>query len=82
MFEFQSKLREGGPQATIVDLAEVPYVDSAGIGVLVNAYVSCANAKKRFMLAGVSERVKAVLKITRVDQLFTFYPTLADAQAQ
>jgi anti-sigma B factor antagonist len=81
MFEFQKRLREEKSPGLIIDLSDVPYIDSAGIGVLVNAMVSCKNHERTLVLAGVTERVMTVLRITRVDALFHFADSKADAQA-
>ena len=35
MFDFQQRLREEKSRGLIIDLSEVPYIDSAGIGVLI-----------------------------------------------
>jgi len=65
----------------VLDLSSVPYVDSAGIGVLVNGLVSCKNNGRTLVLAGVAERVMTVLKVTKVDQLFQFAASSEEAQA-
>src|SRR5262245_5659442 len=76
IFTFQKKVREGGPADTVVDVSQVEYIDSAGIGCLVNTFVSCQNSKKNFVLVGPNDRVLTVLKVTRVDQLFPISATL------
>ena len=81
MFEFQDRLRAEKSHGLILDLSDVPYIDSAGIGVLVNAMVSCNKNDRTLVLSGVTERVMTVLRITRVDQLFHFAESTADAEA-
>ena len=81
LFDFQNLLREQKSHGVIIDLSDVPYIDSAGIGVLVNGMVSCKNNGRTLVLTGVAERVMSVLKITRVDQLFHFANSKADAAA-
>jgi Anti-anti-sigma regulatory factor (antagonist of anti-sigma factor) len=39
IFQFQQDLAVSPPELTVFDLSEVPYMDSAGIGVLVSYYV-------------------------------------------
>jgi ABC-type transporter Mla MlaB component len=34
VFEFQSSVRENGPPITVIDLTDVPYMDSAAMGSL------------------------------------------------
>jgi anti-sigma B factor antagonist len=81
LFEFQNRLREEKSRGLIIDLSDVPYIDSAGIGVLVNGMVSCKNHDRTLVLSGVVERVMTVLRITKVDTLFHFAASNADAEA-
>lgn len=80
LFQFQSSLRAKTTPALIVDFTEVPYVDSAGIGALVGAYVS-HNKDGRFLgLVGVNQRVRHALEVTRVLQFFRFFDTQEEAE--
>jgi len=65
----------------IIDLSEVPLVDSVAIGALVRAYVHCQKTKRRLAFAGMNPRVKSVLKLTGVDPLFDSYETIAEAES-
>ena len=80
MFDLQSQLRDVSSTTTIVDLSGVPYVDSAGLGVLVNSHVSHQKNGRRLILAGVPERVMSLLKMCRVDLLFEMLPDLDAAR--
>jgi len=77
IFQLQQIVRADTTPSLILDLTHVTYCDSAGIGALVNAHVSHTKNGRELALKGVNARVMEVLKITRVDQLFTFIP--ADA---
>ena len=81
-FSFQSMVRNDQSPLLIVDLADVPYIDSAGIGCLVGAHVSRENSGRKLVIAGVSERLLNSLKATKVNQLFTFAATAEDARAK
>ena len=81
LFDFQNRLRAEKSRGLVIDLTDVPYIDSAGIGVLVNCMVSCKNHERTLVLTGVTERVMTVFRITRVDQLFHFADSKADAEA-
>jgi len=80
MFEFQSTVRADQSQLLIIDFTNVPYADSAGIGALVGAYVTRQNSNRRLSLVGVSKRVRDALKVTRVEQFFTFFESVAAAE--
>lgn len=57
-------------RAVVVDLAEVSYMDSSGIASLVEAYQQASAAMQDFSLARVGERVRKVLQLARLDQVF------------
>jgi len=76
LFDFQSRVRADTSQTLIIDFGKVPYVDSAGIGALVGAYVTHQKDGRSLLLVGVSERIHSALKITRVEQFFRFYDSL------
>ena len=79
--EFMQAVRAEKSPTLIVDLSEVPYVDSAGIGGLINVHMSRLNSGRRFILTGITERVRALFKKGKVEQILTMYPTLRAAQA-
>lgn len=79
VFQFQDALRNDDSSVTILDLSGVPYMDSAGMGSIINFYVSCQKNGRRLIVAGVSDRILELFKLTRVDSLLTIVPTLADA---
>jgi anti-anti-sigma factor len=81
MFPLREALRAGEETGTILDFTNVPFMDSAGLGLLVQAQVSNQKAGRKFALAGMNERVRAVLTVTHVDGLLTSYATPAEAEA-
>jgi len=77
---FQNAIRrEENVPMDIVDLSDVPYIDSSGLGSLVSAYVTRHKATRRIALSGVNERVLKLFETTRVEPLFLIFPTLDDA---
>jgi anti-sigma B factor antagonist len=79
-FEFQSTVRADTSHRLILDLSQVPYIDSAGIGALVGAYVSHQKEGRSLALVGVTKRVRDAMHVTRVEQFFKFYNTQVDAE--
>lgn len=79
-FEFQSLIRGNTSRHLILDLTQVPYIDSAGIGALVGAYVNHQKDGRTLALVGVTPRVRDALKVTRVEQFFQFYETQGAAE--
>jgi anti-anti-sigma factor len=83
LFDLQSKLRVGEPPPlTILDLTGVPYMDSAGMGAVINHYVRCQGKGKRLIAVGVSPRVLELFKITRVDAVIPMVATVEEAEAK
>ena len=80
MFTFQGELRALQSPATIFDLSESEYMDSAGLGVLVNFYVSAEKNGQKMALAGVNQRIEALLDMTHVKELLRVYPTVDAAE--
>jgi anti-sigma B factor antagonist len=77
---FQNAIRrEENVPTVILDLSDVPYMDSAGLGSLVSAYVTRQKATRRIALSGVNERVLKLFETTKVEPLFLIFPTLDDA---
>jgi anti-sigma B factor antagonist len=63
------------------DLSGVTYVDSSGIGALMNAYTSRTNRGKKMAIAGAQERVQRLMKLTMVDKVLKLYPDKGAAEA-
>ena len=80
MFEFQSFLRNDPPQALILDLSAVPYMDSAGMGAIINYFVSSQRHGRKLVVAGVNGRVMELFRMTRVDGLLTMKESVAEAE--
>ena len=81
-FPLQSMVRADTSDLLILDLADMPYIDSAGIGCLVGAHVSRENSGRKMVLVGANDRLLTSLKVTKVDNLFSFAPTVEQARAQ
>ena len=80
-FPLQAMVRSDTSKLLIVDVSDMPYVDSAGIGCLVGAHVSRENSGRRLVIVGANDRLLTALKVTKVDHLFTFAPTVEQARA-
>jgi anti-anti-sigma factor len=76
---FERAVRNESAGTMILDLANVPYIDSAGLGSLVSANVSHQKTGRCLVLTAVTPRVAKVLEITRVKELFMTFPTTWEA---
>ena len=68
-----------GRKRLVLDLAEVSYIDSAGLGTLVAAYTSTRNEGGDIRLASVTKRFDELLNITKLVTIFSVYDTVDDA---
>jgi anti-sigma B factor antagonist len=80
MYDFQARVRADTSRALIIDFSAVPYADSAGIGALVGAYVNRQKDGRALALVGINDRVRAVLKVTHVEQFFRFFDSVPAAE--
>ena len=82
LFELQSDLRSGElPRVSILDLSGVPYMDSAGMGLIINHYVHCQNHGSKMVAVGVSPRVHELFRMTKVDSLILQAESIEAAEA-
>ncbi len=55
-----------GDRKILVDLAEVPWMNSAGLGILLSAYARMKDLGGRVRFCGVGERVLGILRTTKL----------------
>ena len=78
-FPLQTLVRSDGSGVLVIDVSDMPYIDSAGIGCLVGAHISRENSGRKLILVGVNDRLLTSLKVTKVEQLFSIAPTVEQA---
>jgi anti-anti-sigma factor len=81
-FPLQTMVRTDPANLLILDVADMPYIDSADIGCLVGAHVSRESSGRKLVIVGAHERLLTSLKVTKVDQLFSFASSVEQARAQ
>ena len=82
ILSFQSTPSDEPPALNILDLTDVPYMDSAGLGRIVRHYVHCRGKGVRMIVAGASPRVLELFKITKVDSAIAITATVEEADIQ
>lgn len=79
--EFKDAMRvetDSGPDLVVLDLSHVDFIDSSGLGAIVAAMKNMGNARQ-LVLAGLTPNVERVFKLTRMDSVFSVFPTLQGA---
>jgi anti-sigma B factor antagonist len=78
LFDLQTALREPDLKSVIIDFSGVPYIDSAGLGVVLSHWAHTQRHGAKFAVVAMPERVRVLLEMTKVDTLLPIFPT-ADA---
>ena len=68
-----------GKRKILLNLADVDYIDSSGIGELVGAYTSVRSAQGELKLVYLTKRVHDIIQITRLFTVFDVQPDEAAA---
>jgi anti-sigma B factor antagonist len=63
----------------VLDLADVPYIDSSGLGELIRCYTTMRKATGTLKLANVTERIVDLLTITKLITVFEYFKSVDDA---
>ena len=84
--EGSSSLREriksllvDGKRKIVLNMANVTYIDSAGLGILVAAHVSAKKEGTPLHLSDLGNKLHEVLQLTRLLTIFSVYGTEAEA---
>jgi anti-sigma B factor antagonist len=68
-----------GNKKILLNLGEVSYIDSSGIGEMVSGFTTVTNNGGQLKLVGLSKRVKDLLQITKLYTVFEAYDDEAEA---
>ncbi|HEX2805487.1 MAG TPA: STAS domain-containing protein [Kineosporiaceae bacterium] len=69
----------GGEHDIVVDLSEVSFLDSSGLGVLVMVHKRIRTAGGALRLAGCQPEVVSIFHVTALDRVMEMYSTVEDA---
>lgn len=74
-----NRLFEGGSIHLVIDLKEVRFIDSSGLGVLVSGFKNASTRQGSIKLSALQTQVKSMFELTRLHRVFDIYPTASDA---
>ena len=80
VFSFQTATRAETAPILILDFSGVSYVDSAGLGALVGAYVAAQRTQRKLAVTGMNTQVKALVDMTHVGTLIKSYGSVQEAE--
>ncbi len=72
------KILETNPNV-VLNMHDISYIDSGGLGTLVGLYTSAKNAKGNIKLASLNHRVLDLLQVTKLLTVFETFPNDVDA---
>jgi anti-sigma B factor antagonist len=76
--EAMRRTTEGGTNDVILDLRQVKFIDSSGLGAIV-ATMKFLAPERALILAGLTTAVDKVFQLTRMDSVFSVFSTLDQA---
>jgi len=70
---------EKNKKKIVIDLSNLQFISSWGIGILIHGYTTVNNKEGNFFLAAVPDIVNNSLKKTKLDTVFTKFATIDEA---
>jgi anti-sigma B factor antagonist len=64
------EIRENRPPRLVLNLSEVPYIDSSGVASLVEGLKASRDFGSRFILFGLSTSTREILQLSRLMKVF------------
>jgi anti-sigma B factor antagonist len=77
--ELMHKLIDEGKKNIIVDLADVKFMNSSGLGMLIGGLTTMKKAGGHLKLSRVTDKIESLLIITKLITIFEFYESLDEA---
>ncbi len=74
-----NRLFESGTKNLLVDLKEVRFVDSSGLGVLVSGFKNASTRQGSIKLSSLQTQVKSMFELTRLHRVFDIFQTVDEA---
>ncbi len=77
--DLKKHFEKNASKKVVVDLEKVTYIDSSGLATLVEMLKKTRSQSGALGLSGMSEKVKSLFEITKLDKLFSILPTQEEA---
>ncbi len=74
--ELVHKLLDEGKKNIVVDLSDVKFMNSSGIGMLITAYTTMKNGGGQLKLANATDKINSLLVITKLITIFDHYESV------
>jgi anti-sigma B factor antagonist len=80
--EFLRTMRSQASPSLVVDMSSVSFLDSAGVGALVQLFVHRRNQGQKFALAGLTPQGTAIMQVSGLVKLLPMFASVAEAAQQ
>lgn len=77
--EVLHKYIDEGKKNIVVDLSDVKFMNSSGLGMLIGGLTTIKKADGNLKLARVTEKIESLLIITKLITIFEFFETVEEA---
>lgn len=74
-----NRLFESGSKNLIIDLNDVHFIDSSGLGALVSGFKNASTHQGSIKLSALQAQVKSMFELTRLQRVFEIYQTVDEA---
>lgn len=70
---------EQGRRHVVIDLSQVDWMNSTGLGILISSYTTLRNHQGELKLANVTDKIQSLLTITKLVTVFDAYDSVDEA---
>jgi anti-sigma B factor antagonist len=77
--ELLHKFIDEGKKNIVVDLADVKFMNSSGLGMLIGGLTTMKKSNGNLKLARVTDKIESLLIITKLITIFEFYENVEEA---
>lgn len=77
--EFLQTMRPQASPSLVIDMSGVSFLDSAGVGALVQLFVHRRNQGQKFALAGLTGQATAVMQVSGLVKLLPIFASVGEA---
>jgi len=74
-----NRIFDQGTKDILLDLKEVRFIDSSGLGVLVSGFKNASTRQGSLRLCGLQTQVKSMFELTRLHRVFDIFQTVDEA---
>ncbi|MEB3159421.1 MAG: STAS domain-containing protein [Synechococcus sp.] len=78
---YVSDVLEANTSSLVIDLSKIDFLDSSGLGAMVQLAKQCNDAKRSFLVVG-NARVAQTMKLVRLEEFLHLVPDLKSALSQ